>query len=338
MSAALGADGSAWLPTLSGPVVLVAMSSPGGVAASAADFQVSGIPGRLPLTRSGAALLVRGQGLAGGGHAEPGVPGDHRDRCPGGLGRQRGQDGHCRAAARRRGTGAGAGSGVASVALRAAPGTGFVACVMVMTPFSFLRRDSRFRSPAPVFPVDDCSAPDMRSSGSTATPVSVFNLSRRKRKMTDFLGLTWRDTSGTRSGREFPGRRGKLNSVFPRPGCCGFPALAAFACRVYLDYAIQRASQHSARQARDGTGRWPTGTSAARFLAQGQTTRPRGGDPPGRWRCWWRRGRHGQPAPPRPRGLGNGWPYRMAAACGHRAGNATRTCKSRTQTSANKRA
>jgi len=73
-----------------------------------------------PDPRGGAVLLAREQGLPGGGHADVGEGGDDRDGRLAGLGRQRGQDGHCRTVARRRANGGGAGVVAASAALRAA--------------------------------------------------------------------------------------------------------------------------------------------------------------------------------------------------------------------------
>jgi hypothetical protein len=93
---------------------------------------------------------VRDQGLAGGGHADAEVTGDHRNGRAAGFGRQGGQDGRCRAVVGRRGkTGAGTASVAVSAALRAASG-GLVRA-MVVTPFPILRSDSRFHLPALVF-------------------------------------------------------------------------------------------------------------------------------------------------------------------------------------------
>jgi hypothetical protein len=93
--------------------------------------------GRLPAVgEAGPAALD-----PGGGRADPGAPGDHRDGRPAGFGRQRGQDGRCEAAARRRGNGAGPGSVAVSAALWAVPGTWFLVRAMIVNPFPILRSD-----------------------------------------------------------------------------------------------------------------------------------------------------------------------------------------------------
>ncbi|HEY7275835.1 MAG TPA: hypothetical protein VH594_07720 [Trebonia sp.] len=51
----------------------------------------------------GAGFLLREQGLPGGGCADPGMLGDHRDGRTARLGRQRGQDGRCGTVVRRPG-------------------------------------------------------------------------------------------------------------------------------------------------------------------------------------------------------------------------------------------
>jgi hypothetical protein len=101
----------------------------------------------------GGVLLVGDQGLPGGGGADPGAGGDLRDGRPGGFGRQRGQDGRCRAFDRRGGTGAGAGVVAVSAALRAACGAGAEVLVrpMMVTPFLFSGAIPVFVLTAPMF-------------------------------------------------------------------------------------------------------------------------------------------------------------------------------------------
>ena len=121
--------------------------------------------------QGGAGRLVRDQGLAGGGHADPGVLGDHRDGHPAGFGRQRGQDGRCGAVARRRGTGAGAGAcrGVGDAVGRAGGGVR----AMVVTPFPILRSDPGLFA-CRNFLDDNRSGPGVKSSGSATKQSPLF--------------------------------------------------------------------------------------------------------------------------------------------------------------------
>jgi hypothetical protein len=79
---------------------------------------------------------MREQGLAGGGHADLGVPADHRDGRPAGSADRAARTAAAGLSPAAGATGAGAGSVAVSAALRAACGAGVVVMrAMVMTPF-----------------------------------------------------------------------------------------------------------------------------------------------------------------------------------------------------------
>ena len=100
----------------------------------------------------GTVLLVREQGLPGGGGADADAGGDDRDGRPGGFGRQGGQGGRCRGCRPPLGQ-RGAGAGVVAVlaARRAAGGGGGGVRAMMVTPFLFSGAFSVFSWSARVF-------------------------------------------------------------------------------------------------------------------------------------------------------------------------------------------
>jgi len=216
---ASGCPGSA---VLLAPGVSAGGASPPVASGTAAGFQVSAMPGLLPLIRvavpffscairacRAAAVLIPARAAITATAAPPGSADRAARTAAAGLSPAAGA------------TGAGAGVVAASAALRAACGAGFLVRAMMVTPFPILRRYSGFHLPAPVF-----SGRQLLWSGHE---VKRLRHNSRCRFPPGPAGteidrppvLTWHDNSRHRLGRRFPGRQPDRILTF-RGGCRDF--------------------------------------------------------------------------------------------------------------------
>jgi hypothetical protein len=102
---------------------------------------------------------------------------------------------------------------------------------MAMTPFLILRRDSGLDLPAPVFPDDNPSGPDVKSSGSAAIPVFVLTPARRAGEISCRMpspGMT--SNTSDLAGSFLAGSKNRLR--FPDLDSMAFPRLPVFLPRL----------------------------------------------------------------------------------------------------------